>query len=541
MTATLVTLAVVVSACSGGDDAQPPASTSSPPATTAPTLAPAPETSGDVAPTAFIPTGIVTNIDFTPSPTSPLAGWLTVTTIRPAAISGTLAAGGHILELAPSPAATEHRFPVVGLHPGERYRLTVTARRSNTDNRANAIIDTTALPDDFPPITATGQAGDGGWTVFAASSASRNNYLVALDATGTVAWYYRVTGGRPAAVYPTDAGLRYLAEPNYGREIDLLGTTVREWRARPAEAGEPDADHPIVTVDVDGMYRSLLELPSGSMATLSVTPTDVTYDESPCPAGQILENETTRVVADTLVTFDGVDGSAGLTWSTLDLYDPATVPGWGICTSASFLSRIPGAREWSLAGALSYDEETGAVIIPYRFLDAIVAVQAESGLFSPAGSVSWRFGLGQPIAPAEADAFSGVSSAVKTPDGLIAYDAGTNRAGRYSRSVEYEFDPVGSTAIRRWDYRRPTADGTARIQSTFGSIDILDDTTYLVVEGSRPPEVTNPDNPLETRASFVEVDRDRVVALEVVVGAPGESWVIDDAVRMPAPVPSDQP
>ena len=120
-----------------------------------------------------------------------------------ARVSVEMTAGEHTWVQAPASAHhVEHSVMVLGLQPKRAYQIVIVATdAAGNEVRSSAYeITTPALPDDFPPITATRsepermEPGVTLFSVYRREGDDRGNdygLLVAVNAVGAVVWYYR--------------------------------------------------------------------------------------------------------------------------------------------------------------------------------------------------------------------------------------------------------------------------------------------------------------------------------------------------------------
>ena len=103
---------------------------------------------------------VISDLTFTTNPSgrAPLVAQATLTTDEVAQVSVEMAAGEHTWVHAPASAHhVEHSVMVLGLQPERAYQIVIVATdAAGNEVRSSAYeITTPALPDDFPPITAT--------------------------------------------------------------------------------------------------------------------------------------------------------------------------------------------------------------------------------------------------------------------------------------------------------------------------------------------------------------------------------------------------
>ncbi len=263
--------------------------------------------------------------------------------------------------------ATEHQATLVGLKQASQAALVITA---STD--AGSVVseeqpfETGLLPAGTPSIEHSvfeAGAAYGGFLIVPFLQAEVS-WICLLDPDGEVVWAYVAEFGVHRAVPTLDGtGLVYQhmlpedAEPPLGIQIVRLDWTGRELQRRATENGH----HDFVLIDDD------------HFAVLGVR--NVVYQ-----AGT--EDEWT-VAVDTIETM-GWEDEAEILWNVLDHLDPYQIPGVQPETSED----LP-FTDWSHGNYLRHEPERGRYLVVLRHLDAIIAVDDESGDQLWALSNSW--------------------------------------------------------------------------------------------------------------------------------------------------------
>jgi hypothetical protein len=246
--------------------------------------------------------------------------------------------------------------PVLGLEPGQAYRLQVTAWRAAVPGTSTAIrFATGSLPEDLPRYEAAGDDASPGYVIFAAGA-----WLLAIDNTGRVVWYHRLASG---------ASLNFMAQPN-GRYV-----------ARPTTPDPSDAErwveldilgHVTRQLDCSGGLVSrphdLIALPDGSWWLLcdDVRTMDLT------PLGGV----PTAKVTGTAVQHIGPFGDLLFHWTPFSHFALDDAGGANL-RSASI--------NWTHGNALDLAPD-GTLVVSFRNLSEI------TGIDSRTGKVLWRLG-----------------------------------------------------------------------------------------------------------------------------------------------------
>jgi hypothetical protein len=263
--------------------------------------------------------------------------------------------------------ATEHQATLVGLKQASQAALVITA---STD--AGSVVseeqpfETGLLPAGTPSIEHSvydAEAAYGGFLI-APFFQPQAGWICLLDPDGEVVWAYESEFGAHRVLPTLDgAGLVYMhtvppeSEPPLGLRLVRLDWTGRELQRRTTEKGH----HDFALIDDD--HFAML----GQRTTVLAAGT---------------EDELT-VVSDTIETMGWEDEPVVL-WDILDHLDPYQIP--GVRPEAS---EDPGVTDWSHGNFLHHDPERGRYLVVLRHLDAIIAVDDESGDQLWALSNSW--------------------------------------------------------------------------------------------------------------------------------------------------------
>ncbi|MFV0443817.1 MAG: aryl-sulfate sulfotransferase [Planctomycetaceae bacterium] len=445
-----------------------------------------------------------------PSPQIPLAGRVVATTSSPADLTVEVQSGDHRWTVpVESHSRTEHDIPVLGLRPGTRYELSVSARRGDDKWPVQRlVVETPELPADFPDcqlVHASPDAMEPGLTLCSILRWENNaasvdvGWIVAFDEQGRVVWYYRLPepGGAVRRSPRGGFGLIHGARPTGFREIDLQGNTRLQFRAVglgiKAESSE-------IAVPADTFHHDVSYLPDGKVLLLS---TEVrTIRGYPVSEQNLRQTADANVVGDVVLELRP-DGTVAGRWPLLDLLDPIRI-GFGSQDRYWDLRAYPfyfgGTRDWSHCNSVLYDDRDDALIVCLRHQDAIVKFDRKTSavrwiLGEPTG---WRGDLARKVLK-PAGNFSWPYHAhginYRSEDGtLLLFDNGNCRAipprrpqpasASYSRAVEFQIDEESHTVRQVWSYgsrREP------RFFSAFvGDADWLPQTgNVLVTDGGR--------------------------------------------------------
>ncbi len=461
--------------------------------------------------------GILSSVSVTQGPHSTISAVVTVETTKNAVVLVTVSKHGRTVVKPPNSAhGTMHTVAVVGLRAGTTYRLAVTAKRSHrTSGTASLVWTTGSLPEDLPApkvTTANPSAMARGVTLFNAfprnprpdtgvSVVQRKGFVVAVDDTGAVIWYYEA-GLQIADVSQTSRGTLLLGVGDTViREIDVLGNTVHEYATRLAYArGTDGAGHGLTTPDstpiaIDSSHHEVAEISNGDLLTLSsqlveLTPADA---EAVCP-----NDPETMIVADVVVELSP-DGAVIQQWPLTDVLNPAQRPGTEMCSTlslgASSYPDAPTARDWTHANAVVLDEEHNRLLVSVRHLDAVVAIRYHDDADGPAGQLLWEFGHDGTLTMTGNGTWPYHQHAIELdPNGdLILYDNGNHRpdtsadggAGEkpYSRAVRYKINERDHTVTQLWQHRDHSADGSPIFTQYLGDADPLPNGDVLITHG----------------------------------------------------------
>jgi arylsulfate sulfotransferase len=366
---------------------------------------------------------------------------------------------------------TEHTLPVLGFYPDKTHEIAVHVISQDGQRRTfdkPLQLTTDPLPDGFPTIVVNRSEPDKmepGYTLFdiipEGNNAEFGAMIVIVDESGTVVWYQ--IGSRYTDVRQTANGnLIYLQGSEY-IEMDMLGNSVREWKAMGSSKNEI-SEIPVAT---PSMHHEVFPMENGNFLTLSIEarsfsnyPTKAWKPDSP--------RETVMVAGDLVVEF-APDGSTVNEWSLLDLLDPYRI---GYDSLGKYWDSFFGTktRDWSHANSVIHDPRDDSVIVSIRHQDAVVKFSRKTGklIWILGSHDNWdtrKFGkyLLKPVNDQQYFFPFHQHSPMILPSGnLMLYDNGNYRANPYkktlhysknfSRAVEYAIDEKNMTIELVWEH-----------------------------------------------------------------------------------------
>ena len=460
-----------------------------------------------------------------PNEQAPLAAVLSLTANEPVAVRVDVSGAADGMAATRDVVfKTFHRILVPGLVSDSTHRVTVTAedQAGNLVSTEPVTITTVPLPEVFPTLDvkfSDPERMEPGLTIFpvyrwpdGGSIDQQAGLIVALDAQGRVVWYFQADHSIGDVIQLRNGNLLYSTTVDGVRgrfvEIDALGRTVASWHSRSLEEAGLDSS---ILVDVDSFHHEMVELPSGSLITLS---TEVrTFDDYPssdedpdAPRG------TQDVVGDLIVEFNR-EGIVERTTSLFDVVDPYRLGydslgrGFWRVTYQALMEEEPELADWAHANSLVYDPGSDSYIIGLRHQDALVKLKRE------APAIDWILGphngwrepwVSRLLSPTEGTEWAYHSHGVDlTPQGtFLLFDNGNNRASAfeeripaedaYSRIVEFQIDEVEMEVNEVWSYKGMVGEGF--YSSFLSDADWLPTTgNILVDDGARTRSVENGD------------------------------------------------
>ena len=393
-------------------------------------------------------------------------------------------------------AAAHTNLPVLGFRPGRKHSVAVRIADAagNVTPYERALTFTTgALPTGFPLIKLVVPAdplrSEPGVTVFVVFSPVIDRYLVAVDRSGEVVWYYRAAADPYEPRKLANGHVLFLESDTRLVEMDMLGNVVASWHTT-HHPSPPQGS--LLLEGVDYCHHDVFPMPDDHIALLCkelrrnvVYPSSAEIRDAPAlPSANVL--------ADRIVEIDR-RGEVVHSYSLWDLLVPRDEAGryarpligyysfmqpigWFLREIRSFVPKDL-AYDWSHGNTVTYVAEDDSFLFSARNLNAVVKFRRSTGeivwILSP--HENWPAQL-QPylLTPrydvaryATIQAFWPYSqhSPIALPNGnVLLFDNGTYRASafgkpwlptdNFSRAVEYHVDPGARTVEIPWEYRR---------------------------------------------------------------------------------------
>lgn len=353
----------------------------------------------------------------------------------------------------------EHSLPVLGLRPGKAHTIVVSAFDQKDELVFQDVVEisTDPPPADFPEfsVTSVPELMEPGVTLFEAGG-----YLIIVDETGQVVWYYRITnpGSFDRDVRRMSNGDLLLLLPPHGMmEIDMLGNTVRSWYPALTFGGTAGS----IPVDATAFHHEVYEMESGNFLVLTLELRQL-EDYPSSVSDSLAPTETANVVGDLIIEFSPDDGAIVHEWHMLDMLDPYRLSYSSLQTiwDDFFLENygIEGpTRDWSHGNGVIEDTRDDSLIVSLRHQDAVIKFDRETG------ALKWILGTHANWNPelfgeylltplTDDDLFFQYHQHAPeiTPDGnILVFDNGNNRASPFdpinganifSRAAEYSID-----------------------------------------------------------------------------------------------------
>jgi arylsulfate sulfotransferase len=513
--------ALLAAACTGsgddGDDGDGAAASSS-----------APATSSSSSSTTAAPV-TVDDVGVEPGPNSTLSAVLTFTTSDAVVPSVEVRGGDRSWVVPTSEEATEHELPLVGMLAETEYEVSIGG--PGVDEPAVTTFTTGALPEGMPRFEVTSSDPDRmapGVTVFdalplnqpdpattTAAEAPQFGWVVAVDAGGNVVWYYEAR--EPIGdVRQLDDGHLLLEYSNLGaREIDVLGTTVRQWfgtlatgRVAEDRFGRPVVEGDAVDVDTDSLHHEIRFLPNGNLLALSTELVERDFPDNRCGDDPASFSGSYEIISDVVVEFEPDSGEIVQRWPLTDYLDPVNdVAHDAVCSSTSagavptfMYAALGDVKDWTHANSVVLDEDRNALLVSVRHLDAVLAIDYDTG------DLLWRLGPGGTLEMQGDGRFQYHQHAIHVLDGgdIMLYDNGNERPAPpgtppQSRVVRYHVDDAAGTVTQEWEYPS-TLDGRPAFAFFVGDADLLPNGNVLIDDGGLTSETS------DVSARLLEVD-----------------------------------
>jgi len=373
---------------------------------------------------------------------------------------------------------SEHEIDIIGLHPQEKYTVSISVVdiNGNTTYAHSLQLETSDLPEDFPPIEITisdpakMQPGITFFNVMRLTPNQDNKwgYIVAVDEQGKVVWYHKDIGRSSAVSQLQNQNLLYLLDGS-AVEMDMLGNQKHVWT--------PEQLTPAIN---ENFHHDVTEMPSGNLLALSreFRKIDGYTDEN----GQPITRE---IRGDVFVEFT-TEGKVVNQWTTFDMLDPYRIK-YGLDTP------LDKAVDWTHGNSVFYDERDDSIIASLRTQDWVIKFDRSTG------DLLWKLGEdGDFVMNGDGEWHFQQHAARFLADGsLIMYDNGKERTGIddpndfYTRAVQYQLDTSSDdsskwTATQLWEFR----DDEDFYGPFLGEVDHLANGNFLIADGGRTTDPT---------------------------------------------------
>ena len=416
------------------------------------------------------------------NPAVPQAGVLELESDVEAELLVEVSGGGESWSLT-RPSATEFHVPIVGLKPETKYTVRAVLTSDATTTTAGPFVWTTPpLPKSFPPLSVSISNPDRmepGMTEFNPwVDAGKRIPLVIVDHEGVVRWYY--DGHRVFDDHRRLPNGNFLFTPDECilLEVDILGNLVRSWYSARHPVGCEDVPEGSVPVDIESIHHEMTQLSNGNFLVLSsegrwVDDFPTSEDDPDAPRQRAYS------VGCVIVEFTA-DGDVVKYIPLMDLLDPTRIgrdtlpadqPGqpWGMVDAYAEREGVP-VNDWDHSNAVVYEESSDSYYVSVRQQDAVIKVSrsAESLtwiLGTPTNWKSpWREKLLSPVGELEWPYHQHAVDV--TAAGVGMYDNGNHRASafeastevEYSRAVLYSVDEAARTVEQTWSYGEPAGE-----------------------------------------------------------------------------------
>lgn len=441
---------------------------------------------------------------------TPLVRQVLLTADRPVEVTGRVIGPERTLELVPSGPAEAHALPVLDLRADRSYTLDLElvddAGRTST---VSSSFDTRPLPAKFPDIEVIvhePERMEPGRTLVSLRAGRQDggDYLIALESSGEISWWYRAHGQVSDARLVGDRML--FVEAGAIVELDWLGTLLGRWVSLDDGGGG-------ILVDHEMKFHHEVAPTDEGFLTLSWARRDVEAYPSTYQAAL----PRSAAITDAIVLDLDRDGSILRSTSLAEILDDQRI---------GYDSLAPSAHEWLDWGHANAVVEHGPLVVAsLRHQDTVAAFERSTGALAwilanpagwgpehepfrlqPVGEVRWPYHQHAPELRG---------------DRLLLFDNGNYRASPltdeeptderswWSRAVEYRIDEAAGTVEEVWSYDETS---TGRLYSSLlGDADHLEQTgNVLITYGAVSREAGVPvgvDGSARFEARLVEVDR----------------------------------
>jgi len=419
-------------------------------------------------------------VDPRPSDTVPLAALVSFQTDRPATVEIEIAdeRGSRRMDTH-LPAGTDHSVPILGLKAGtaQTVAVVVTDEQGRTARSEPLEITTDPLPAGFPPIDvrlSEPEHMEPGFTLLEPSfvpedqNLEGNSWLIALDETGEVVWYYRASHGVRDVQRISNGNLLYGSGDTSLYEIDMLGNVVSHWTSE--FAADDEREPGSIALALDTLHHESLETPWGNLMALSTElrviddfPTSETDPEAP--------KGTANVIGDIVVEFTR-QGDLVREIKLLDVFDPHRI-GYGSVAGGYwrpvYRHLASDVRDWSHSNGIALDATGRYLVLSMRYQGlAKIDLETNELVWILADHAGWGPRWRPLLLEAQGELMwpSDQHAPMFTPQGtLLMFDNGTNRARpfdrrmpiaeSFSRAAEYRIDEGNRQVDEVWSYGGP--------------------------------------------------------------------------------------
>ncbi len=325
-------------------------------------------------------------------------------------------------------AGTEHRFQLIGVGAGSEisFRAITEIGEGQSQLVTEGSASNGELPEDMPRFrveTYEEELVSSDRWMLTGYESEEGSWIVAVDRRGGVVWYERVPDdGMPFSVEvkQDEPGVIYNARQRDGLRDKswLVETTLLE-----------DLDSQLT---LQYGHHAMTQLPSGAVAWIGAELREWTHP---------ISGETMVVQGDT-ININTEDGQIRELFNMWDFSEPEPSP-W-------FDSEyFEGAKDWTHANALSYNDKAGTILFSIRNLAMLLEIDAGTGVVKRAlgGSSTLAFSEGS-------RRFSYQHDPNWTPDGtILMVSTSPKENGRQETvAVEYQVDAETDVLTEVWSY-----------------------------------------------------------------------------------------
>ncbi|WP_455202550.1 aryl-sulfate sulfotransferase [Kaarinaea lacus] len=410
-------------------------------------------------------------IEMDPNLSTPLAGLLRFSTNLPSKVLLDISTGSKSWTIKFDEFKTDHSYTVLGFRPDKTHAIKVHIINRNgqrTTFKQPLTVITDPLPDGFPTfVTIKSQPHlmEPGYTLLDVIPEGENSefgaLIVIVDENGDVVWYQ--VGTRYTNVRQTDDGNLMFLQGALFVEMDMLGNTVREWKAMGKSSNEINE----IAVATRSFHHEAFPMDNGNFLVLSIEVRR--FDNYPTSAWKPGSPTESIMVAGDLIIEFRPDGTIVNEWSLLELLDPYRVSydSLGKYWDSFFGTKT---RDWAHANSVIHSPIDDSIIVSIRHQDAVVKFSRKTGelIWILGTHDNWdnsKFGkyLLHPVNDQKFFFPYHQHSPMILPNGnILLYDNGNYRASpfrkivpvanNFSRAVEYSIDEENMTAELVWEY-----------------------------------------------------------------------------------------